>query len=724
MMLQLAIKASFQQRRCSAGVMGVNAFSSFVSMNKNQRSIFYSVVSSQRLAVVASSSTRVLKPTVYIMWGEQPSSKNEGVPPRIPQFQSLDYSSSLSRPIRPPRRGGNTSTNNDNDSGEKAGKSNWFDEDDATFQNNDNNLSSASASSRVVRRGEEERRGSNYIRTGSDRAGGGDYRGSSRSDDNHRGSYDDNYQQQRRGRGEESGGRGGGRERGGRGSDRRDKGRSWGNNDNPRRRSFDREEFRGEGGRNFFGRGSFSSTTIDTNSNLAAVGKINLRAIESAGYEHVYGIAPVLNALKSNVRDFDSSTDDGMNDDDRRRFDDISSSLDNDDNEDTIDDDRWSKKKVESSSSSNTIKPKAKLSPHLFVQEGTLNNNNGRTRSNSMSTARSDAKKEASIEILSLARSISLPIIEVDKGVLNSLCGSRPHQGFVLRCGKLDFVAMRRVPKVVVTSTMTSMIAASTDSLSTVAETGPSLWLALDEVVDPQNLGALLRSAYFLGGGDGKSINHNDDDSALDNNNGITRGKVGIIVCSKNSSPLTPTVSAASAGAVEFMSIYSTTNLPKLLYTAQEDGWRILGAAADVPDGALRNNHDDDDSIDDNEDDYEGSDNDDSSNVDNSHAGSNSIAATTTKLRPQCFDLNEVNSGRPTIIVLGSEGRGLRTLVSRACTGFVRIPGGSILGGSSSSSSSIEDDDKNDENDSQSGVDSLNVSVTGGILLWHFLSKQ
>jgi len=62
---------------------------------------------------------------------------------------------------------------------------------------------------------------------------------------------------------------------------------------------------------------------------------------------------------------------------------------------------------------------------------------------------------------------------------------------------------------------------------------------------------------------------------------------------------------------------------------------------------------------------------------------------------------------------LMAQGRGLRTLVSRSCTGFVSIPGGGITGFGA------------DEDDSatQAGVDSLNVSVTGGILLWHFLSK-
>jgi 21S rRNA (GM2251-2'-O)-methyltransferase len=59
---------------------------------------------------------------------------------------------------------------------------------------------------------------------------------------------------------------------------------------------------------------------------------------------------------------------------------------------------------------------------------------------------------------------------------------------------------------------------------------------------------------------------------------------------------------------------------------------------------------------------------------------------------------------QPTLLILGSEGHGLRNLVAKSCTEFVQIPGAS--------------------DDSDSGVDSLNVSVMGGILLWHLVQQQ
>lgn len=202
-------------------------------------------------------------------------------------------------------------------------------------------------------------------------------------------------------------------------------------------------------------------------------------------------------------------------------------------------------------------------------------------------------------------------------------------QGMVLRCGKLFFDSMSRVP-------------APIDS------TDPKLWLVLDEVVDPQNLGALVRSAYFLGG-----------------------QKIGVMVCSKNSAPPTPVVSAASAGALEVQTIYSTNNLPRTLQHAAEDGFRIIGASSSVP-------------------------------------------STRDENPPPLYDLQSLpaigaKDDSPVILVLGSEGHGLRTMVAKACSEFVRIPSGA-----SASGDELDEDEKD--------VDSLNVSVTGGILLWHMLS--
>lgn len=123
------------------------------------------------------------------------------------------------------------------------------------------------------------------------------------------------------------------------------------------------------------------------------------------------------------------------------------------------------------------------------------------------------------------------------------------------------------------------------------------LWLVLDEVVDPQNLGALLRSAYFLGG-----------------------SSIGVMVCSKNSAPPSPVVSAASAGALELVSVQSTVNLPRTLNAARDEGFRIIGASVSSPDSDI-----------------------------------------------PVWDLQSLNSedSRPTLLVLGSEGHGLRSLVAR-----------------------------------------------------------
>mmetsp|Transcript_114764 Transcript_114764/g.329619 ORF Transcript_114764/g.329619 Transcript_114764/m.329619 type:complete len:130 (+) Transcript_114764:1-390(+) len=128
------------------------------------------------------------------------------------------------------------------------------------------------------------------------------------------------------------------------------------------------------------------------------------------------------------------------------------------------------------------------------------------------------------------------------------------------------------------------------------------------------------------------------------------------------------------------MTIYSTSNLPRTLNNAKADGFRIIGASSSVPMRSSESEGDDEE-------------------LDN---GGEDI--------PQLYDLQDLPVGveeddRPVLLVLGSEGYGLRTLVAKACTEFVRIPSGA-------------------DESSETGVDSLNVSVTGGILLWRLLNGR
>ena len=322
--------------------------------------------------------------------------------------------------------------------------------------------------------------------------------------------------------------------------------------------------------------GDSSERTLRYNNKQAVPpeGKTNMRAIEEAGYDHLYGIAPILNALVANRRDF-----------------------------------------IPQDVEDENLKPEAQLTPYLFVLD-----------SSAGSSKRDASKQRAVSEILELAERRGIPTANVDKGVLNTLSGNRPHQGLVLRCGNLEL----------------ETLPADHD---TSAQPQPKLWLALDEVVDPQNFGALIRSAYFM-------------------------GNVGILVCAKNSAPPSPVVSAASAGALEVAQVFETTNLPRTLQRFNEDGWRILGAAAALPNDADEN--------------------------------------------VEIYNLQELTTAttnQPTVLVLGSEGKGLRRLVAKSCTGFVRIPGG-ITGNT------------DDKGSSMAGVDSLNVSVTGGIMLWQFLHSN
>lgn len=263
------------------------------------------------------------------------------------------------------------------------------------------------------------------------------------------------------------------------------------------------------------------------------------------------------------------------------------------------------------------------------------------------------ARKDAAAleRIVSLAERAGARIVRVDKGELNNMARNKPHQGLLLSVDALPEHRLAELPPVQPT------------------EAGYPVWLALDEVQDPQNLGALLRSAHFLGAS-------------------------GVLVSARNSAPLSGATSKASAGAMEVMRVHSTTNLVSTLARSRANGWRVLGAALGSP--------------------------------------SETVLAHEAKLHG------------PTVLVLGNEGSGLRTLVRRECDELIAIP--AAPPGSADAFGAEDGWDADDETESTDAgvgaraddvdgdygggarggfaVDSLNVSVAGAILLHQLLLQR
>jgi 23S rRNA (guanosine2251-2'-O)-methyltransferase len=111
-------------------------------------------------------------------------------------------------------------------------------------------------------------------------------------------------------------------------------------------------------------------------------------------------------------------------------------------------------------------------------------------------------------------------------------CGSREHQGICAELAGYPYV--------------------STDELL-IGEA--PLIVALDEVQDPQNLGAIARTAECIGAS-------------------------GVVICERRAAEVTPAVCRASAGAVEHLRIARARNLADFLLSARRAGCWSYGAVA------------------------------------------------------------------------------------------------------------------------------------------------
>jgi 23S rRNA (guanosine2251-2'-O)-methyltransferase len=118
---------------------------------------------------------------------------------------------------------------------------------------------------------------------------------------------------------------------------------------------------------------------------------------------------------------------------------------------------------------------------------------------------------------------------------LERLCGSPDHQGVVAEVDPYPYADPRQ--------------------LLTIPN---ALLVALDQVQDPRNLGAVCRSAEFAGVG-------------------------GVVIPERRSAAVTAVACKASAGAVEHLAVAHVRNLADWLGEAKAAGFWIWGADAEAP---------------------------------------------------------------------------------------------------------------------------------------------
>jgi 23S rRNA (guanosine2251-2'-O)-methyltransferase len=178
-------------------------------------------------------------------------------------------------------------------------------------------------------------------------------------------------------------------------------------------------------------------------------------------------------------------------------------------------------------------------------------------------------------EIERLARERKVEIERVDRATLDGLVHGH-HQGVMLEAGPYPW-------------------AEDYDLAAIVAARG--IVLALDGVVDPQNVGTLLRTAEAVG-------------VAL------------VVLPSDRAAGITPAVVNASAGAVEHLQVAQEVNLARFLDRAKRTGLWVVGMAGDEGSASLFD----------------------------------------TSMTP------------PVVLVIGSEGSGLRRLIREKCDVLVSLP--------------------------------------------------
>ena len=140
--------------------------------------------------------------------------------------------------------------------------------------------------------------------------------------------------------------------------------------------------------------------------------------------------------------------------------------------------------------------------------------------------------------IASRAREKGIVVVEADRRKLEVMSRTHAHQGVIALAAMREYVSVQSL-------------------LSAAAAKGePALLVVCDEISDPHNLGAILRTAECA-------------------------GAHGVIIPKRRSAGLTAIVGKTSAGAVSYMPVARVANLPATLEELKKQGVWIYGTAAD-----------------------------------------------------------------------------------------------------------------------------------------------
>lgn len=131
------------------------------------------------------------------------------------------------------------------------------------------------------------------------------------------------------------------------------------------------------------------------------------------------------------------------------------------------------------------------------------------------------------------ARDQGISVVSAGRGELDSVTRNARHQGVLAYAPDLALLPLARI-----------------------LEASPSLVAVLDNVMDPQNFGAVLRSAVAL-------------------------GAEAVVWPESGSAPLSPATFRASAGAVEYARLCRVPALPTALQAFSEAGLTVVGLDAE-----------------------------------------------------------------------------------------------------------------------------------------------